>query len=114
MRCFYFGCIGESGHYLWSRSGSRYDAEKSLPFCVHILDAGLLNPNAPQVEGLIRHVIIEGWTIMTFWDRSVDRRPRSNSAFVVEGALSFAEAFAEAQRQWPEIMKRFQFHLTEE
>lgn len=115
---FYFGCRNhEAGHYLQDASG-RGVYEDSLPkdFPVkhHVLDAGLLPPyqaREKQVEGLAQLAHIGGWTILAFWDRSVDKRYGCNSAFVFRGTLTFEETKAKAAAMFPKIWGRFTFEV---
>lgn len=116
---FYFGCLRESGHYLWLPSGSRtvadYDQRLPVTFPCRLstLDSGFLPPRAPQDEGVARIWQTDGWTILAFWDRSVDSRPGSNSAFVLEGDLSFEEATAAARGAYPEVWARLKFEVRD-
>lgn len=114
MRCFYHGCIGGAGHYLWDAGPHKCWSGGGLPFRASILDAGLLDPQREQAEGVVRRVVIAGWTVLAFWDRSIDSRPGSNSAFVVEGEHSTADALQVAKQNFPAVFERFRFALTEE
>lgn len=116
MESFYFGCwTGRAGHYLHDIHGT--ECERSLPrnFPVKpsILDSGLLPPNSAQTEGLATLVHIGGWTIVTFWDRSGDRRGNSNSSFVLEGIHSFEKACEISAGRFPLIWSRFKFQIVE-
>ena len=113
MKVYYFGCVKESGHYLWI---DLYDRDRKLfrsqPWGDH-LDCELC-PSGVQVEGVARHHHKEGWTAIAFYDRSVDTRGNSNSAFIAEGTYTFDGMVTAAKAQWPEVWARFTFEVKEE
>lgn len=113
MRIYYFGCIRESGHG-WYEPGPRGVGRRGdfLP----IID-GMFCPPSTQTEGLAQLVYLTprqhygAWTLISFWDRSVDGRGGSNSAFMLEGILSFEEATDHSKREFPEVWERFNFNV---
>jgi hypothetical protein len=118
MKVFYFGCYDDKGHYALAADGLglRYSAEerdfvKNNPWSYKI-DGGLCR-SWPQTEGeaLIHHK--DGWTALSFWDRSIDSRPGSNSNFLAEGTYTFAEMVEIATKNFPSIMKRFKFPVKD-
>lgn len=114
---YYFGCIKESGHYLWTRRGNRLyehdpDLKDHFPLQIHILDGGLIPPATwihPQGHAFLAH--INGWTVISFNDSSVDKRGGSCSAFVIQGIRTFENALAVSKRVYPEIFARFTFEV---
>ena len=115
-RCFYFGVWGKgaSGHYLHAPGGSKLsrDAERQhIPFAMHILDSHLIPPMIPEIEGVVFRSVINGCTVLSFWDRSGDSRGKSNSAFVLADSLESAEAVRLARIAFPEVFARFTFKL---
>lgn len=116
MRCFYFGVWdkGGAGHYLHVPGGtaSRREAERVLPFAMHILDSHLLPQEGPQTEGIVYRSLINGWTVLSFWDRSGDSRGRSNSAFIMDGDYATLAGLAIARERFPAIFARFGFALA--
>jgi hypothetical protein len=113
--CFYFGCWDEVGHHLWSNT-RRTMHERSLPrdfpVRIDILDGGLLG-YFPETEGVAVVVHVGNWTIVSFWDRSVDERGKSNSSFVMRGKLNLDDALLVAQDKFPSIFTRFRFEIKE-
>lgn len=111
----FFGCWNDSaGHYLRFPDG-RHVREKNVqdfPCLLAALDSGLLPPNQPQVEGRATLCVLNGWTLLAFWDRSGDSRGGSNSVFLVRGALDFDAACAMAREAFPAIWSRFTFIVT--
>lgn len=109
---FYFGCIREPGHFLFCPELKRhYDPPEGFPCKIHILDGGLLPPGLPQVEGRASTSHINGWTIMSFWDRSVDARYGCNSNFVLKGKFEFEEILQNSRYYFAPIFSRFAFPI---
>lgn len=116
MDNFYFGCWDRPGHFLflpngWQAHGS--NVPKDFPCRDGALDGGFLPPNLPQNEGRASLWHVSGWTILTFWDRSVDSRTGCCSAFVMRGDLTFEQAVATSRNVFPGIWKRFTFDVFE-
>ena len=113
--CYYFGCDGKPGHYLFHEGRHEVWNESKLPkdFPVRTmsLDGGLLPPNLPQDQGKATLVRLGGWTILTFWDRSVDTRGGCNSSFVIPAELDFEQAKEVAQERFPWVWERFKFEV---
>ena len=103
---YYFGCWDRSGHYLWNGPSSLSRHEKALPFQTKILDCGLLDPHKPQTQshGVIN--VINGWTVLSFWDRTGDTRIGSNSAFIADCPMTFDEICQKAKETYPELWDR--------
>ena len=111
MNIYYFGCIGQHGHYMF-KPGSRMTDWMFLdknPWG-HSID-GRLCPDEKQIEGQARIHQKDGWTALSFWDRSIDRRPGSNSNFLAEGDHTFDEMMLLANEHFPEVMERFVFNI---
>lgn len=53
----------------------------------------------------------DGWTAISFWDRTGDSRGNSNSTFFIEGTYDFEAMKKMATEQYPEIISRFNFEL---
>jgi hypothetical protein len=115
-QAYYFGCWGNAGHYLFDpdRRSTRY-TDKMVPWeqIDSVLCYGHRGPyqNGPQVQGLALLHHRDGWTALSFWDRTVDKRGGSNSNFFVEGTLSFDEIVLVAKERFPSIWERFTFKV---
>jgi hypothetical protein len=112
---FYFGCWRDVGHYLW------------LPGMTHSW-AGWFSKFAGKLDGVPppRDTLDQGVaslhylcaqrpdcvTALAFWDRSVDRRPGSNSVFFIPGRHVFDDALAAAREAFPQVFDRFEFEVT--
>jgi hypothetical protein len=117
VEAFYFGCWKETGHY-WRNQNphtSCRQIEKLVPGMIFRYIDGGFCPGAirgktdrtrPEVEGQAALHHIEGWTVLAFWDRSVDSRHSSNSAFVVVGRHDYTTMLEVAKRQFPDVLRR--------
>jgi hypothetical protein len=105
---FYFGCKNNKvGHYLHNETLRAIHSNifpKDFPTDVGVLDGGLLPLKQPEIEGRASIVHINGWTIMSFWDKSVDKRGKSNCAFLFRGHYTFNEVCEMARERFPSIM----------
>ena len=104
MKVYYFGCVERAGHYMHTpdmRTDSSFMHENPWGFSI---DGGLLPKREVQHEPVLAHK--DGWTALSFWDRTVDSRPRSNSSFLAEGTHTMDEMFAIAHQYFPKIALR--------
>ena len=113
MKTYYFGCVGSPGHHYFSVDlgyapwPEQIDLEKALGR----ID-GAYCPKGPQVEGRALLHYVNGWTLVSFWDRSVDKRGGCNSNFILEGTLTAAEALEAAKAAFPRIWQRYTFPVV--
>lgn len=123
MRIYYFGCWGRVGHHLWTPEG-RYAADDVVcAFPWPFLDTSLcpgrrnrfgdVNP-LEQRDGWAALHRKDGWTALAFWDRSVDKRHGSNSAFVADEVLDVAAMLEASTRAFPGVMARLTFPILVE
>lgn len=70
-------------------------------------------PSGTQVQGWAALHKRDGWTLISFYDRSVDSRPGSNSSFLAEGNFTFEEMLGIAREYFPRVMSRFTFEIVE-
>ena len=107
MKVYYFGCINAPGHYLWISRGDRY-----LPNMVgwvpwgNEMDSGLAPQGTMEEQGhaAIHHK--KGWTLVSWWDRTVDTRSKCNSAIMAEGNHGFEQIKILLKEYWPEVAQR--------
>ena len=112
-RPLYFGCWGEPGHYLWTPE-HRNPPRDARPSFVGFIGEGIDGTFCPlgrEIEGLCALTQIEGWTVLSFWDRSGDKRGKSNSNFLLPGTLGQQEALEAARAAFPELFARFPFEV---
>jgi hypothetical protein len=83
---FYFGCIGQPGHYLWRTEQFKvYQSRQvGIPEDLHHALDGAFCPDGIKTYPQQRWQcsIVPPWTIVAWWDRSVDSRPNCCSAFI--------------------------------
>ena len=118
-KVFYFGYY-DGGHRMIDMNGERLygsDIEVVTPWGSH--PDGTLCPDGfkegekmqPEGKALLHHK--EGWTALSFWDRSGDSRYNSNSNFFVRGEYGFDEMLALAKAQFHGIFARMRFPVVE-
>lgn len=117
-KMLYFGCWDQPGHYLVNVHGAHQWHEKGSPKYVlpwDRIDGALCYgckgdyDNGPQKEGLAKLHQKNGWTALSFWDRSVDKRGGCNSNFFLPAIVSFDEMVRLAKQQFPQIWARYKF-----
>lgn len=131
-RMFYFGPWSEAGHYFFDESGRSIQEEKipGFPFGhdgARIPVDGCLQPgcqkdrygrwnhrDTPEVEGeaLLHH--ISSWTVLSFWDRSVDTRGACNSNYFAEGGFTFDQMVEMAKARFAGRWSRMRFDVVEQ
>lgn len=66
------------------------------------LDGGLCPQTDPrELQGRARLIVSDGWTALSFWDRTVDDRYASNAAFLAQGEHSFSDMIQIAAGSYP-------------
>ena len=107
MRLLYFGCANDSGHFLydgeWDKVAWR-DYKTVHPFGDAI--DGEFTPLGLVIEGSPALHHTKGWTVLAWWDNSVDGRPGSHATFLAEGTWTFDQMLAEAKAKYPRTMAR--------
>lgn len=113
----YYGCGTDAGHYVWRPGMQRVREAAPTPFDMHIpgaaqkLDGGYTPPMG-YVEGAARLTHALGWTVLSYWDNTVDNRPGSHSTFAVEGTHGFDAMLAAAREHFPTVFARQKFEVT--
>lgn len=119
VEAYYFGCWGQSGHYWRSPDGhaSERDIQSRMPEALreYRID-GCFPPGAvfgdqfkktkAEIEGDAALHYFDGWTLLSYWDRSVDHRSASNSNLVARGTHSFATMLEIAKGRFPGLVER--------
>lgn len=68
------------------------------------------HPN--QTEGVARVLVDRGWTLLTCWDRSADKRGGCHASFAFAAVLTPDAALAEARTRFPGVWARIDAHLA--
>lgn len=109
MEPLYFGCLGDTGHFVSDREGNRVWKSPHSEFLRH-RDGNLAPKNTTeQGKAIVYHE--KEFTVVAFWDYSVDTRPGSNSMFLLPAHLSGEEALKLAKGFFPHIFRRFKFQV---
>jgi len=109
MKVAFFGCWKQAGHFLYDPSGMMM--ESFGPFIQESMDGIFLKPGH-RIGGQVDIVYFKDHTVIAFVDNTVDRRPGSNGAFIVEGhGLTKKQCWAEAAKLYPQIVERLK-HFT--
>jgi hypothetical protein len=61
-------------------------------------------------EALLHHK--DGWTALSFWDRSVDHRGACNSTYLAEGTFTFEEMVELAKTRFAARWSLMKFQVT--
>ena len=119
---YFFGCVDRPGHFM--RDANLQMAERNCPSpwrpgdidckmqpgC----DASTRAYGTPdfQPEGLsLLHHHTDGWTALSFWDRSIDKRGGCNATFIFRGVFDFEEMRTLASKHFPTVWQRFKFEV---
>src|SRR5438128_5998 len=119
----YFGCWSGSGHFLYDKYGNY--VRSGCPFHHVMMGSGRISSGpgldggycpqtkAYQPKGVAKLTHISDWTIIAFYDRSMDKRYNSNAAFLTKGTHTFEEMVEAAKAQFPGIWARYKFEVRE-
>lgn len=126
---FYFGPWDQAGHHFHGENGylhhSAFDCCPWQPFSgtsgidcqlqpgCYIDRYGHWKRTDKQIEGeaLIHHK--NGWTALSFWDRSVDKRGGCNSTYFAEGTFTFDEMVEMAKARFAYRWNKMSFKVTQ-
>ena len=110
----YFGCARESGHYFFDPdhyvcggTGLRVSPPKDFPWGYEV--DGKLQPHPGYKQGQVKLHHKDGWTLIAWWDMTVDKRPASCSAFAVDGKgfeYAFTEMVQFLKENFPQVAER--------
>ena len=113
----YFGPWAEPGHFLFREGGQYFRGKLPLGFpwdpwsSTSGIDGQLQPPSGEQEEGaaLLHHK--DGWTALSFWDRSVDKRGGCNSTYFAEGTFTFEQMVHMAKTRFSERWDKMRFEV---
>lgn len=123
-RMFYFGPWGRAGHHYFRENGMHvsYQTERELPWKPGDIDGKLqpgcyeLHPGywsvkGKDVEGEALLHKKNGWTAISFWDSSVDKRGRCNSTYIAEGDFTFAQMVQMSSERFSQRWGKMSFEV---
>lgn len=119
IEAFYFGCRSKElhGHYLFDKDLRLVNSliPAGFPVRKETLDGGLMPIGLGQDEGkgvLVYFFTDKWWTVLSFWDKSVDRRYNSTSVFMLSGKHNFRETIIITKEIFPSIWERINFEVS--
>lgn len=104
----YFGCGDDSGHYLFSPglSPRRFGGDYQLDQTLSRFDGKLAPIDSKRYVAAYSVLGGIGWTAISWWDNTVDRRPGSNSIIFRKAYTDPYLLLADAQERFPWVFKR--------
>lgn len=110
-KVLFYGIWSDDGHFLHFPGGDAVgQRRRELPQELQYPDGTFCRPI--QAQGICRINFVEGWTILSFWDRSaIDKRPGCNSNFMAFGRHNFEAMKKLIEINYPSIVKRWTFPL---
>lgn len=122
---FFFGTDNQSGgHYLFDVWFNSYRGASNGPLPWEQIDTKLAPyigtephrrstyDNGRQTQGIAALHHKDGWTALSFWDRSVDERMGCNSNFFWKGTHTFEEMLEQFRKVYPTIVARYPFPIV--
>lgn len=108
----YFGCGREAGHYLWDQYGHKITYGPT-PRRLNL--DGVLAPQPEKDLYVASFSRLGGWGLsaLSWWDRSVDRRPASNSIIYAPSlTITPEEMLAASKDAFPWVFARLPQELV--
>src|SRR5579862_26022 len=120
IKMFYFGPWDQAGHYMRSDDHPPQDLEgwRAVSHFTYTnpwgrsIDGSLAPPDT-HMEGFARVHHKDGWTALSFWDRTIDSRPGSHSTYLAEGYYTFDQMVEFASKRFAERWNRMPFAVVE-
>lgn len=109
-KLFYFGCLGQKGHYFYGSKGPYADSiiGEFPGLNRNVMNAidGTFTPGFTKEQGIYQATDIGPVKIVSWWDYSVDIRPGSNSNLIGSGYANAEEMIDAAYSKYPDVMNR--------
>lgn len=109
-KMFYFGCIGQAGHYFWINEREKVHHYRTfdsrIPITFPMAMDGIFVPGDTNRQGVYKESLVPPCRIIAWHDYTGDSRPGSNSALIGIGYESADEMLADAINHFPTVMKR--------
>lgn len=118
---YFFGCLRQAGHFLWSSSlrhswdlmelvGRETGRPLDPGFCPGSTGLSFAG-RRDQVEGHAGYVRRGGWTGLCWWDRSVDSRYNSNGQFWARGDHTAMALLQLGFAAFPDVQSRIGYTI---
>jgi hypothetical protein len=110
---YFFGVWRMPGHFMY-RPGRVFAGGITAPWSGPTIDGRMQPGCAPgvpawkleQTQGIAVLHVASGWSMISFWDRTADKRRNSNGNFIVEGERTFGAMTSLAAQSFPEVWRR--------
>lgn len=108
--CAFFGCWGESGHYMFLPSRQHLNdtrcKQSNIP-CAHDLDGSHLFLPVPETQdhGRLTYLPAMNVTVLSWWNSLFDSRPGVNSHFIYRSEVSVSSMWHMFKHFYPELAK---------
>lgn len=102
----FFGCLNDKGHYFYEseRGYGNLPIPEGFPWGYEV--DGKLQPHPGWNQGHARLHHKDGWTALAWWDMTVDKRPASCSALLVNEIHTFEEMVQLLKTTYPSVFQR--------
>jgi hypothetical protein len=115
-RIYFFGVWRMPGHFMW-RPGRVFAGAIPAPWSPATIDGRKQPGCSPdvgiwaldQTQGIAVLHVASGWSMISFWDQTADKRRNSNGNFIVEGERTFGEVCSLAAQHFGEVWRRVTF-----
>lgn len=121
-RVYYFGCYGAPGHMFWApgmRRPPRGERPETIVPWGYGVDGGLAPRKsegrhaAEHAQGVAALHHKDGWTALSFWDRTGDSRGNSSSTFLAEREdATYDDMVTLACEAFPQVIARLTFPVV--
>lgn len=104
-KLWFFGCIGQPGHYWFGDCNYRGPAIEGVNKQLFaVIDSTF--PPGITTQGIYNDVVVDKVRIVSWWDYTGDKRPGSNSNLVGVGYESAEQMIDDAINKFPQAMSR--------
>lgn len=112
MYVYFFGCVGNVGHYLHDVQ-LRVLRRSPMPWTFDALEAdSVWTRDHRQTEGAAVLSERDGWTCLAWPDRSIDSRRGSHANVVAKGAYTAEQMIAIARVAFPTVLARMKYRIA--
>ena len=122
---YYFGPLEDVGHFLFAEGGRHASREEydwhpwgdDIDGAIQpgvVFERGSWRSKGALIDGeaVLHHK--DGWTALSFWDRTIDSRPGSHSTYIARGIFTFEQMVEMAKSRfagrWGEM--KFEVRLS--
>ena len=124
---YFFGCRNNhAGHYLtlspmmrdtplrYFELAAVLGRHPDTEFCYGVdkLVRGEWRRTKPEIPGAAALHHVNGWTVLSWWDRSVDSRPGGNASLIAEGTFTEEEILQLGREHFGPFLERMAYKIA--